>query len=424
MTFKQFYLICLLCITLCGGIYLFLIWLTNFNKAKEDTAIKEINKGLFFIIIAIFSWSVVALYKFFDVKDFSLSYIINDRILSSLNNLFLISSLAFFPLKKKLFCSKYFKKKEDWLINVFIVFALIIAFFTVTDKVSAEFGLVSKLIIVALDSILSISCILGFGYILFYSFQEIFPNKLLLNFIKWVMFLFALTQIILPLTKLIPEYLSKFYPLSLCLFFVFVSLFIIIIIIYYTILVYSISLNPTKFTALFNNSDTNSVILEVNKIQIGYEINSKRFYIKLDFINKEGVESAETNYNSKLLQPYIYWALFAVAKKNNVMIYNPDIAVSKFRMVEYWNKESNNKLSQDVLFNNESGNFEFIIDNSFIDIIEGSFIKAKSSVKEIFKKHLICFLNVETVKQEQLRNKKNLEKYTLENFEKIYNSLF
>ena len=106
------------------------------------------------------------------------------------------------------------------------------------------------------------------------------------------------------------------------------------------------------------------------------------------------------------------------------MIYNPDIAVSKFRMVEYWNKESNNKLSQDVLFNNESGNFEFIIDNSFIDIIEGSFIKAKSSVKEIFKKHLICFLNVETVKQEQLRNKKNLEKYTLENFEKIYNSLF
>ena len=424
MTFKQFYLICLLSITLCGGIYLLLIWLTNYKKAKEDNSIKEINKGLFFIIIAIFSWSIVALYKFFDVKDFSLSYIINDRILSSLNNLFLISSLAFFPLKKKLFCSKYFKKKEDWIINVFIVFALTIAFFTVTDKISTEFGFISKLIIIALDSILSISCILFFAYILYNSFQEIFQNKLLLNFIKWTMYLFALTQIILPLTKLFPEYLSEFYPVSLALFLVFVSIFISVIIIYYTLLLFSISLNPTQFESLSSNTGSNSVIIEVNKIQIGYDINSKRFYIKLDFINKDGIESVETNYNSKLLQPYVYWVLFAVAKKNNVLIYNPDIAVSKFRMVEYWNKESKNKLSQDVLFNNESGNFDFTVEKNLVDIVEGTFVNTKLSVKEIFNKHLICFLNAETLKKEQLKNKKNMEKYSEENFDKIYNSLF
>ena len=424
MTFKQFYLICLLGITLCGGIYLALVWFSNYKKSKENSFIKEINQGLFFIILAIFSWTIVVINKFFDVKDFSLAYIINDRILSSLNNLFLMSSLVFFPLKKDFFLTRFFKKKEQWVINVFIVFVLIIAFFSITDKISNDIGPISRLIIVGLDSIVSISSIIIFGYVLYHSFLDVFKNEPLLNFIKTIVVLFAITQIILPLTKLIPDYLSEFYPYFLALFLVFISIFIFIIAIYYTLISYTYSYKFIKLEDDFDTKPTVATdIVIIQMIQIGYEKESKRFYIKLNFITKEGKEDQETNYNSKLLQPYLYWVLFTVAKKNNALIFNQDIAVAKFRMVEYWNKESNFKLSQDVLFYNESGNFEFRIEKNAIELNEHEFFKSKISVKEILRKHLLCFIDSETLKTEQLNNRKNAEKYITENFSRILETL-
>jgi hypothetical protein len=92
-------------------------------------------------------------------------------------------------------------------------------------------------------------------------------------------------------------------------------------------------------------------------------------------------------------------------------------------MVEYWNKDSNFKLSQDVLFYNESGNFEFRIEKDAIELNEQEFFKSKLSVKEILRKHLLCFIDQETFKTEQLNNRKNAEKYIAENFNRILETL-
>ena len=54
-------------------------------------------------------------------------------------------------------------------------------------------------------------------------------------------------------------------------------------------------------------------------------------------------QQKESNENPKLLQPLMYWVLFSAAKKNNAMLYHQDLAIAKFRMVEYWNKDSDFK---------------------------------------------------------------------------------
>ena len=105
MTFKQFYLISLFGITCLTATYLLLLWITHSKKSKLNILYKEANQGLIFIVIAVYSWSIVSLYKVFDLQEFTLSYLINDRILSSMNNLFFFLSLAYIPIQKKNFLS-------------------------------------------------------------------------------------------------------------------------------------------------------------------------------------------------------------------------------------------------------------------------------------------------------------------------------
>ena len=243
MTFKQFYLLGLFGITFTIACYLFFLWLSHSNKSKQNSYYKEINQGLLFIVFAIFSWSIVAIYKMFDLKEFSLSYIINDRILSSLNNLFLFLSLAFFPIKQKNIFTSYFIKKEKWVINVFIVFSIVICFFTITDKISHSFDLISRLLIIGLDSIFSIACLSALGYILYYAYKELGFDKWILNYIKFSIGLMSLTQILLPLSKMVPGELSLFYPHFLALFIICVTQFVFLIANYYSVLYYSLKNN-------------------------------------------------------------------------------------------------------------------------------------------------------------------------------------
>ena len=140
------------------------------------------------------------------------------------------------------------------------------------------------------------------------------------------------------------------------------------------------------------------------------------------YTTKEKKDLEEILSSSKLLQPYLHWLLFSKAKLNDSLISHQDIAIAKFRMVEYWNKESNYKLNQDILFYNESGNFEFRVDRDSIIINDIDFLKSKITIKEIFKKHFICFISHDIQKVKQLHNKKNAEKYIEDNFESFFES--
>ena len=85
MTFKQFYLLALFGITFSIAVYLFILWWSNKEKSNQSLFYKQINQGLLFVIFAVLSWSIVAIYKIFDLKEFTLSYIINDNAATMLN---------------------------------------------------------------------------------------------------------------------------------------------------------------------------------------------------------------------------------------------------------------------------------------------------------------------------------------------------
>lgn len=425
MTFKQFYLLGLFGITLTIASYLFILWLSLTKKNKQHNRYKEINQGLLFIIFAILSWTIVAIYKIFDLKEFSLSYIINDRILSSMNNLFLFLSLAFFPIKQKSIFTSFFVKKEKWVINVFIVFSIVICFFTITDKISDSFNFISRLLIIGLDSIFSITCLCSLGYVLYYAYKELGFEKRTLNYIKISFVLLSITQILLPLSKMVPGVLSNFYPHFLAFFIICITQLVFLIANYYSVLFYSMNSTVTSENTLFKDLNNNALeICEILKFEIGYNHENKLFYLAIEFKDQFQKVHKEINENSKLLQPLLYWFLFSVAKKNNRMLTHQDVALAKYRMVDYWNKESNFKLTQELLFFNESGYFEFKINEKLITLNDKNFFKSKLSVKELFKKYFICFVPQEIKTSEQLNNKKNADKYIQDNFDIFYHKIF
>jgi hypothetical protein len=424
MTFKQFYLLGLFGITFSIALFLFFLWISHSNKSKKSSYYKDINQGLLFIIFAIFSWSVVAIYKIFDLKEFSLSYIINDRILSSMNNLFLLISLAFFPIKKKSILTSYFVRKEKWVINVFIIFSILIGFFTITDKIGDSFDFVSRLLIVGLDLLFSITCLLGLGYVLYYAYQELGFEKWTLNYVKITIALVSITQILLPLSKMIPGVLSLFYPYFLAFFIICITQLIFLIANYYSVLYYSLRNNSSVENTNYKEQDASSYeISEILSIVIGYNKENKLFYLTLVFKDQFQKQFEQTNENAKLLQPLLYWLLFSVAKKQNIMLTHQDVALAKYRMVDYWNKESDFKLTQELLFFNESGYFEFKLNAEKISLCEKDFYKSKLSVKELFKKYFICFVPQDIKTTQQLNNKKNADKYLLDNFEDFYKNI-
>jgi hypothetical protein len=424
MTFKQFYLISLFGITCLAGTYLLLLWISHSKKSKLNNLYKEVNQGLIFIVFAVFSWSIVSVYKVFDLQEFTLSYLINDRILSSMNNLFFFLSLAYIPVQKKNFFTSFFVKKDKWLLNVFLIFSVVITFFTITDKIGSHFNLLARVIIISLDSIFSISCLFAIGYVLYISFSELGFNKLILTYLKIIIGLLAATQIILPLSKMIPGLLNDYYPVLLACFIIFISQFILLLVCYYSVLYFSYANNLKADTTTSKTPNINAQeISELLGIEIGYEKSSKQFYLSLSFKDQFNKQQKEINENPKLLQPLIYWVLFSVAKKNKAMLYHQDLAIAKFRMVDYWNKDSNYKLSQELLFFNESGNFEFKINGHDISFNDFEFIKSKSPIKDAFKKHFICFISNEIKNTAQLNNKKNADKYTTDHFDDFYFNL-
>jgi hypothetical protein len=266
--------------------------------------------------------------------------------------------------------------------------------------------------------------LLALGYILYYAYKDLGFEKWTLNYIKISIALICLTQILLPLSKMVLGELSLFYPHFLALFIICVTQLVLLITNYYSVLYYSLKNNSLADSFFLKDQDINSQdIAEIVNIEIGYNNENKLFYLTIIFKDQFQKQFKETNENSKLLQPLLYWLLFSVAKKQNVMLTHQDVALAKYRMVDYWNKGSNFKLTQELLFFNESGYFEFKINEENITLCEKDFYKSKLSVIEIFKKYFICFVPQDVKTTEQLNNKKNADKYLLDNFETFYKNI-
>jgi hypothetical protein len=146
----------------------------------------------------------------------------------------------------------------------------------------------------------------------------------------------------------------------------------------------------TSGTVSGSENEGNSV---VTGIQIGYQHAEKKYYLRLKFSNSiTGKEQfTEEVTSGKLLQPYVNWIVFVLAKEHGVKLTHPDIALSKFRMVEFWNKQSDFSISQEQLFLNDRGYFELSTEAESIHLNDKTIFHSKFMVRESLLKYKDCF---------------------------------
>lgn len=394
MTYKQFYILSLTLTTLLFSIQFILIFLNAIKKRVEG----EFSKAVLFIALFSFSFFLVGLYKITDQTEFSLKFLFNDRILSSLSNIFLLSSIIYFPHKLKSL-NRFYEKKENWVMTIFLFFGVIISLFTVFDKLATNKGQEFQIALIVVDSIISTIILVLFGYVLSKSMEFSQTNFGSIYFFQIIVTLVIATQIALPLSKIFHEILLWLYPYFLILFLV-SNIFLLqnILLFLEGFIFFNYQTQSTTIPISDNvniegirHGDTSTA--QLHSIFIGYDSVEKKYKIQLTIRFDELRQKVITIDNSKILQPFSYWVLFAVAKKMNVKIYNSDLAVSRFRMIEYIHKNYPDiKLIPETIFENDKGYYEIITDATNIIIEDLDLLLDKMQVKDVFLKHLDNFM--------------------------------
>jgi hypothetical protein len=420
MTFKQFYLISLIGITFFGFIILFLIWLSN----KKDDKNRD-NKGLLYIALAFLSWTFNGIYKFQDIHIINLSTIIGDRVISSFSNLFLIASLPYFTNTFNHLRLRYsfFRNRDQWVINVFITFTILTAIFSYADKQGDNLTPFFNYLILIIDCLISIGTFSLVSFALYKSLTKVIFNRSINIVFIIIFFLLPITQIILPLTKVFPDQLRFLYPFTLALFLLSISCFICIINAYF-LLYFSFVKNAKSINIYENNPLLEQEVISVNKIEFSFNDTTKNYVLSISILDNFNKESVIIKSYSKLMKPLAHWFLFSVSKKNNVFLSENDISVTKFRMIEFFNKDSELKINQEQIFSNNGGSFSLKLDPENIVINNPEVFKKSYIFQEIFKKHAICFIPKQEIDKENLKNSKLFEKYMTKNFDRLYESIF
>ncbi len=402
MTTKQFYLLCLLGVTLIGAVVLLFLWSQIKKKYSE-------NKGMLFIALAMLSWALVAAYKFYDPPIPELINAINDRILSAFSNLFLIASLPYFP---NLFSSvkqkySFFRDPNQWVINVFVFFAIITIGFTVIDR-SVE-GDLGKKIIVAIDSLISTTTVGLVSYAIYHAITYYWSSKGLKYLLTFFFLILASTQVILPLIAIFPEIFRPFYYHSLILLLLGLVFFNYVNIAYFA----SFYIELLEIERQEKPESKDEFIIQ--KLDLGFDDARKVYFIRLTLedIHKKKNQIHEIEV-AKLLRPFTNWITFAIARKHQVKLGHIDMATTKFRMVELWNKSSTFSLNQSQLFFNDRGNFEFKLDPESIHIQGLDTLKSKYMIRENLLQHQDSFEKAfgiatnSTTSNQKLKNQEDL----------------
>lgn len=393
MTYKQFYILSLTLTTLLFTIRFILIFLDATKKRIGG----EFNKAVLFIALFSFSFFLVGLYKITDQTEFSLKFLFNDRILSSLSNIFLLSSVIYFPYKIK-YLHRFYEKKENWVMIIFLFFGVIISLFTVFDKLASNAGQVFQIALIVIDSLISTIILVLFGYVLSRSMQLSLSNKGSIYFFQIIVVLIVATQVALPLSKIYHEVLLWLYPYFLILFFVSTIFLLQNIVLFLDRFVcfHSQSLStifPVSKEVVDNEARSSDASAQLYSVFIRYDTIEKKYKIQLTIRFDEARQKLIAIENSKILQPFSYWILFAVAKKMNIKIYNSDLAVARFRMIEYIHKNYPDvKLVPETIFENDKGYYEIITDATNIIIEDLDLLLDKMQVKDVFLKHLDNFM--------------------------------
>jgi hypothetical protein len=376
MTTKQFYLLCLISVTFVGGMFMLLLW-RQIKLASSE------KRGMLFISLSMFSWTLVGMYKYYDPPIPSLINAFNDRILSSFSNLLLCASVPYFPNVYERWRARFdfFRKPEKWLNVIFVFFSVVTIVFTVLDRnVENDLG---KKVIIILDALISLSTVLLVSVALYAVICRFWTDKLLQHFILAIFIVFGLTQLVLPGIAVIGEPVKSYYLFALVHLLVGVTFFNFIAVAYFGLVTIE-----TKRKALEEQQLIKERSLRIVAIHIGFNREKDCYSLRINFQGEDPNDLRVAEMSAiKLLQPFANWIVFALARKHRIKLIHPDLSTTKFRMVECWNKEASIKLTQEMLFSNDSGQFEFRIEPEQIQIEELSYLYSKYVIREGIIKH-------------------------------------
>ena len=360
-----------------GGMIMLFLWRQIKLKSSE-------NRGMLFISLAMLSWTLVGVYKLSDPAMPSLINAINDRILSAFSNLFILASLPYFPnifenMRERF---SFYRKPEQWVNMVFIFFAIVTVIFTLIDRsVESDIG---RKAIIAVDSLISTLTITLVSIALFQSLSRFWSDKLLKGFLAMMFILLISTQVILPLIAILPDIFRPFYLYALSLLLLGLTFFNFVSIAYFGM----VNMEMTAI-ADFESRKDKKLVHTPEHLTIGFDQQRKLYFVRIGFAlpnESDKVKEVEVT-SAKLLQPFANWVLFVIACKNECKLSHQDLSTSKFRMVEFWNKDAEIKLTQEQLFNNDRGFFDLKLNVSNVHIENPTFLRSKFIIREAVLKH-------------------------------------
>lgn len=379
MPLFQFYLYAMLAACWFLGCILFFLS----YRSQSD---KPFNKGALFLSLVYFCWFMMALFKLANPGEPSLFYAVSDRVFSSFVNLFLLSSVLYFPFTFRIFgrVLSLESKADGWatVLGIFFV-VLTISFIALERAFNNDYVRIS---VVWIDTVISLVSVCATSAALLYGVHGIWKNKPILFILTVGLALYCSSQLVLPLTLLYPAVFVHFYGVGL------VSVFLGIILIgvlgaaYFTHIktteqeIDGSYMMQTVSPATEKIKDTRVPV----RLTIGYDEIKKVYLLSVTFSGPGG-EVTDTLFAKKVLKPFANWVVFAAAGMVSAKLEHEDMAMIKYRMVDYWNKQGSSILSQDSLFHGDGGKFELLISSQNIHINQGDFLFSRFTILESMK---------------------------------------
>ena len=139
--------------------------------------------------------------------------------------------------------------------------------------------------------------------------------------------------------------------------------------------------------------NTAKKIYNIRRLKVGHS-DSLHYYVEITFAAKGDEQDIKTEYVSanKMLQPYLNWLMFAIAGKLKIPLSHADMALIKFRMVEYWNKDATIQINQMDLFSADLGNISLELDDSNIELDGLEKLLSKYAFSEVLLKFEESFI--------------------------------
>jgi hypothetical protein len=345
---------------------------------------------------------MVAFYKLFDIDEFSLKFITNDRFLSALSNLFLLLSLPHLPDNNSLI-KKYFKTKNNYKVSFTMFFFIVIVIYSITDRFMSDYNFIAKSIIIYSDALISIATVFIFAKVLLSSYKTFQIQMTFPWFFKLICGLMIITQIFFPLLKLYTEELRPFYYYFLAIFIGVLAFFIQHISFYIQFFQWQTVDKKTILQLSDNQKENDVYISKIKKLLLKYNKSENSIYWELNFMsddNKHFTEQLTVNKPSSII---LHLFLFMAAKKQDKWLPNSEFSLQKFRLVDLWNKSIPFKLKSDLFYTHIGNSFQLnIMFNQIEHKIDESFLKSPA-LKDLFHNHVEYFIAFEYSKKIKLK---------------------